>query len=118
MKRIDRFSSLVFPVTILTWWLPVLTLVSIGFLVVQPWLSPLKVMAANGEEERIDWSMGVIQATGIGIPPERFKSVPQARAMAKRAHMSLPLDVSWKSLKAFRSTRLPSSKILFWKVIL
>lgn len=85
MKRIDRFSSLVFPVTILTWWLPVLTLMSIGFLVVQPWLSPLKVMAANGEEERIDWSMGVIQATGIGIPPERFKSVSQARAMAKRA---------------------------------
>lgn len=33
----------------------------------------------------INWTKGVVQATGIGVPPERFYGKPQARPMALRA---------------------------------
>ena len=85
MKRIDRFLDQFSVITISALWLPVIVIVSISFIVFQPWVSTSLVTAANGEEGRVDWAMGAIQATGIGVPPDNIKSAAQARAMAKRA---------------------------------
>jgi len=38
-----------------------------------------------GSSGNINWSTGVIEAVGIGAPPERFYGKPQARPMAMRA---------------------------------
>jgi hypothetical protein len=39
----------------------------------------------NFENGKIDWSNGIIEAVGIGAPPENPINLAQARAMAKRA---------------------------------
>lgn len=71
--------------TIPTWrWLG-RVMVGIGFLVFLSWVFIPIVTAANGGQGRVDWSMGAVQATGIGVPPDHIKNVAQARAMAKRA---------------------------------
>ena len=38
-----------------------------------------------GSSGNINWSTGIIEAVGIGAPPERFYGKPQARPMAMRA---------------------------------
>ena len=38
-----------------------------------------------GSSGNINWSTGVIEAVGIGAPPERFYGKPQASPMAMRA---------------------------------
>jgi len=85
MKRVDRFSNQGHWVTISTWWWPVAVILSIGLLVLLPWIPNPIATAAAGEEGRVDWAMGAIQATGFGVPPDHIKNAAQARAMAKRA---------------------------------
>ncbi len=42
----------------------------------------VEMMGVSGN---INWTSGVIEAVGIGAPPERFYGKPQARPMAIRA---------------------------------
>ncbi len=65
-------------------WLRVALITSVGFLIFQ-FGSSLPTTFANGESGAVDWASGLIQATGIGVPPDNAKSATQARAMAKRA---------------------------------
>ena len=85
MNRIDRLLNQDSPGRISIWWGPITLFASIGFLAFQLWISPSIAIAEKGEGGGVDWAMGSIQATGIGVPPERIKRPVQARAMAKRA---------------------------------
>lgn len=85
MNRINRFLNEDSLGTIPLWCSPITLMVSLGLLVFQLWISTPIAIAANGEGGGVDWSMGAIQATGIGVPPEHIKRPTQARAMAKRA---------------------------------
>ena len=85
MNRVKRFLNQGPLLTISTWRLSAVIILSIGLLVLQPWISTPAATAADGEEGKIDWSMGEIQATGFGVPPDHIKNASQARAMAKRA---------------------------------
>jgi len=38
-----------------------------------------------GTNGKVNWSTGIVEATGIGAPPERYYGKPQARPMALRA---------------------------------
>lgn len=58
---------------------------------------------ANG---RVNWSMGIIQATGIGAPPDRFAGRPQARPMALRA---AKLDAMRNLLEITKGVRIDSA---------
>ena len=46
------------------------------------WSSVVQQIGAKG---KVDWSTGVIEATGTGAPPEKYYGKPQARPMALRA---------------------------------
>lgn len=59
----------------------------IGGLVLAPALgySNWQGVVQNMQSGSIDWSQRVVQATGIGAPPEKYMGKPQARPMALRA---------------------------------
>ena len=42
----------------------------------------------------VNWTKGVVQATGIGAPPEKLYGKPSARPMAENAMPVLPLVAS------------------------
>ncbi|MEA3415497.1 MAG: hypothetical protein U9R02_04960 [Thermodesulfobacteriota bacterium] len=58
---------------------------------------------ANGN---INWTKGVVQAKGIGAPPERYYGKPQARPMALRA---AKLDAMRNLLEATKGVRINST---------
>ncbi len=59
------------------------------FLVLAVFLSPSPLLANNLieglENGRVDWSNRIIEAVGIGKPPEKPINIAQARAIAKKA---------------------------------
>ena len=63
-------------------------------------------IANNGS---IDWTAGVIQATGIGAPPEKFYGKPQAVPMALRAAQ---LDAYRRLLEATKGVRVDSQTVV------
>jgi hypothetical protein len=58
---------------------------------------------------RIDWTEGVIQATGIGAPPEKFYGKPQAVPMAVRAAQ---LDAYRRLLEVTKGVRVDSQTVV------
>ncbi len=85
MNRTNRYFKQVSTITLRTCWRSAMMMVGLGFIIFLPCVSTPVVTAADGDEGRVDWSNGAIQATGIGVPPDNIKSAAQARAMAKRA---------------------------------
>lgn len=63
-------------------------------------------IADNGS---IDWTEGVIQATGIGAPPEKFYGKPQAVPMAVRAAQ---LDAYRRLLEVTKGVRVDSQTVV------
>jgi hypothetical protein len=57
----------------------------------------------NGD---INWTKGVVQAKGIGAPPERYYGKPQARPMALRA---AKLDAMRNLLEVTKGVRISST---------
>ena len=43
------------------------------------------VIESSGQDGAIDWTKGVVTATGFGAPPPNAVNAAQARAMAERA---------------------------------
>jgi hypothetical protein len=72
----------------------------------EEWQSLVQQIGDNGS---INWTEGVIQATGIGAPPEEFYGKPQARPMALRAAQ---LDAYRKLLEVTRGVRVDSQTIV------
>jgi len=66
------------------------------------WQNVVEEMGANG---KIDWTKGIIMATGIGAPPERYYGKPQARPMALRAAQ---LDAYRNLLETVKGVRIDS----------
>ncbi len=62
-----------------------------------------------GDNGSINWTEGVIQATGIGTPPEEFYGKPQARPMALRAAQ---LVAYRKLLEVTRGVRVDSQTLV------
>jgi hypothetical protein len=62
-----------------------------------------------GDSGSVNWTEGVIQATGIGAPPEEFYGKPQARPMALRAAQ---LDAYRKLLEVTRGVRVDSQTLV------
>ncbi len=62
-----------------------------------------------GDNGSIDWTEGVIQATGIGAPPEQFYGKPQARPMALRAAQ---IDAYRRLLEVARGVRIDSETVV------
>ncbi len=54
----------------------------------------------------VNWSQGVVQAKGIGVPPENFYGKPQARPMALRA---AKMDAMRNLLEVTKGVRIDSS---------
>lgn len=54
----------------------------------------------------VNWSTGVIEAKGIGVPPERFYGKPQARPMALRA---AKMDAMRNLLETTKGVRIDSA---------
>ncbi len=61
---------------------------------------------ANGD---INWTKGVVQAKGIGAPPEKYYGKPQARPMALRA---AKLDAMRNLLEATKGVRINSTTLV------
>ncbi|MEA3428288.1 MAG: hypothetical protein U9Q84_03525, partial [Thermodesulfobacteriota bacterium] len=57
----------------------------------------------------INWTRGVVQAKGIGAPPEKYYGKPQARPMALRA---AKLDAMRNLLEATKGVRINSTTIV------
>ncbi len=60
----------------------------------------------RGPHGLINWSAGVIEAIGIGVPPESSRGTPPAQPMAQRA---AKLDAYRNLLKLIRNVRVNSS---------
>ncbi|MFB3924815.1 MAG: LPP20 family lipoprotein [Syntrophales bacterium] len=59
--------------------------VAVVFWANQGFTQPADVIEQIGTNGKVNWSAGIVEATGIGAPPERFYGKPQARPMALRA---------------------------------
>lgn len=57
----------------------------------------------------INWTKGIVQATGIGAPPERFYGKPNARPMALRA---AKLDAYRNILEVVNGVRINSATVV------
>jgi len=64
---------------------------------------------AVGASGNINWTSGVIEAVGIGAPPERFYGKPQARPMAIRAAQ---MDAYRKLLEVAGGVRVDSMTLV------
>ena len=73
-----------------------------GSVYCQQWQDLVEQMATGD----INWTKGVVQAKGIGAPPERYYGKPQARPMALRA---AKLDAMRNLLEATKGVRISST---------
>ncbi|HUV49579.1 MAG TPA: hypothetical protein VMW78_00950 [Anaerolineae bacterium] len=89
----------------------ILAIVFVGLLVLpasvycQQW-QDLVEQAGTGD---INWTKGVVQAKGIGVPPEQYYGKPQARPMALRA---AKLDAMRNLLEVTKGVRISSTTIV------
>lgn len=58
-----------------------------------------------GDNGNVNWTTGIIEAVGIGAPPEKYYGKPQARPMALRAAQ---LDAYRKLLEVVKGVRVTS----------
>ncbi|MFP4446822.1 MAG: LPP20 family lipoprotein [Desulfosudaceae bacterium] len=63
----------------------------------------------NMQNGQVNWSTGIIQATGIGAPPEQYMGKPQARPMALRA---AKLDAYRNLLEVSQGVRVNSTTLV------
>ncbi len=98
--------------------LALLTLAS-GVSHAQPVGSAKDVIEPVGSTGRVDWSMGVITAVGIGAPPAQSANPAQARAMAERAAQFVALRNLLEAVKGVRvdSTTLVENFMMTSEVI-
>jgi hypothetical protein len=73
---------------------------------VAEWGELVETAGTNGS---INWSQGIITATGIGTPPEKYYGKPQARPMAIRAAQ---LDAFRNLLEATKGVRIDSTTMV------
>jgi len=73
---------------------------------VAEWHELVETAGINGT---INWSEGIITATGIGTPPEKYYGKPQARPMALRAAQ---LDAFRNLLEATKGVRIDSTTLV------
>ncbi len=89
----------------------ILSIAFVGLLILpgsvycQQWQDLVEQMA-NGD---INWTKGVVQAKGIGAPPEKYYGKPQARPMALRA---AKLDAMRNLLEATKGVRISSTTLV------
>lgn len=62
-----------------------------------------------GDNGSINWSTGVVEAVGIGAPPERYYGKPQARPMALRA---AKVDAYRNLLEVVKGVRVTSATMV------
>lgn len=72
----------------------------------QEWHEVVQNIGANGS---VNWSQGVMIATGIGSPPEKYYGKPQARPMALRAAQ---LDAYRNLLEVTKGVRVNSVTVV------
>jgi hypothetical protein len=72
----------------------------------QEWHEVVQNIGANGS---VNWSEGVMMATGIGAPPEKYYGKPQARPMALRAAQ---LDAYRNLLEVTEGVRINSTTVV------
>jgi hypothetical protein len=72
----------------------------------QEWHEVVQNIGANGS---VNWSQGVMMATGIGAPPEKYYGKPQARPMALRAAQ---LDAYRNLLEVTKGVRVNSVTVV------
>jgi len=72
----------------------------------QEWHEVVQNIGANGS---VNWSQGVMMATGIGSPPEKYYGKPQARPMALRAAQ---LDAYRNLLEVTKGVRVNSVTVV------
>ena len=72
----------------------------------QEWQEVVQNIGANGS---INWSQGIMMATGIGAPPEKYYGKPQARPMALRAAQ---LDAYRNLLEVTEGVRINSVTVV------
>jgi hypothetical protein len=72
----------------------------------QEWQEVVQNIGANGS---VNWSEGVMMATGIGSPPEKYYGKPQARPMALRAAQ---LDAYRNLLEVTKGVRVNSVTVV------
>jgi hypothetical protein len=89
----------------------ILAIVFVGLLVIpasvycQQW-QDLVEQIGTGD---INWTKGVVQAKGIGVPPEKYYGKPQARPLALRA---AKMDAMRNLLEATKGVRISSTTIV------
>ena len=89
----------------------ILSIAFVGLLILpgsvycQQWQDLVEQMATGD----INWTKGVVQAKGIGAPPERYYGKPQARPMALRA---AKLDAMRNLLEATKGVRISSTTLV------
>ena len=89
----------------------ILSIAFVGLLILpgsvycQQWQDLVEQMATGD----INWTKGVVQAKGIGAPPERYYGKPQARPMALRA---AKLDAMRNLLEATKGVRISSTTVV------
>jgi hypothetical protein len=72
----------------------------------QEWQEVVQNIGANGS---VNWSQGIMMATGIGAPPEKYYGKPQARPMALRAAQ---LDAYRNLLEVTKGVRINSVTVV------